>query len=181
MEVGIRPTIRTEEPSDYSVVFTVIEKSFANVEHSDHREQFLVERLRKSTAFVPELALVAEVDGEIIGYILLTKIQIKSERESTTSLALAPVAVLPTYQGKGVGGQLIEAAHERAKGLGFAAVVLLGHEDYYPRFGYKSAKAYGIELPFDVPDENCMAIELVEGALSKVNGVVEYPTAFNNY
>src|SRR3546814_4458689 len=113
------------------VVFYVIEKAFENEGHSDHREQFLVERLRKSTAFVPELALVAELDGAVVGYILFTKIQIVNAHKRTTSLALAPVAVLPAHQGKGIGGQLINSAHEKAKDLGFGSVVLLGHENYY--------------------------------------------------
>ncbi|MGV3761595.1 GNAT family N-acetyltransferase [Parapedobacter sp.] len=171
--------IRKEEASDCEAVFHVIEKAFEHEIYTDHQEQFLVERLRKSTAFVPELALVAELDGEVVGYILLTKIQIVNEHASATSLAMAPVAVLPAHQGKGIGGQLIRYAHEKATELGFGAVVVLGHENYYPRFGYRLAGSYGIKLPFDVPAENCMAIELVEGALSNVNGMVEYPPEFN--
>src|SRR5690606_25984042 len=171
--------IRQETTSDHDAVFHVIEKAFENEIYTDHQEHFLVERLRKSAAFVPELALVAELDGKVVGYILLTKIRIVNEHGNITSLALAPVAVLPTYQRKGIGGRLIGAAHEKATELGFGSVVLLGHEKYYPRFGYEPADKFGIKLPFDVPAENCMAIELVEGALSDVNGMVEYPPEFN--
>ena len=171
--------IRKEEVSDHEAVFNLIEKAFEKEPYSDHQEQFLVERLRKSAAFVPELALVAVLDNEAVGYTLLTKIQIANEHTSATSLALAPIAVLPTYQGKGIGGRLISAAHEKATELGFGSVVLLGHENYYPRFGYELAGKFGIKLPFDVPAENCMAIELVEGALSNVSGVVEYPHEFS--
>jgi len=174
--VGI--SIRREETSDHKAVFNLIEKAFENEIYSDHQEQLLVERLRKSATFVPELALVAEVDGKVVGYILLTKVQIVNEHTRATSLALAPVAVLPTYQGKGIGGRLIGAAHEKATELGFGSVIVLGHKDYYPRFGYRPAGNYGIKLPFDVPAENCMAIELVEGALDNVSGVVEYPHEF---
>jgi len=171
--------IRKEEVSDHEAVFNLVEKAFENEIYSDHQEQFLVERLRKSTAFVPELAMVAELDGEVVGYTMLTKIQIVNAHTSATSLALAPVAVLPAHQGKGIGGRLISAAHEKATELGFGSVVLLGHENYYPRFGYELAGKFGIKLPFDVPAENCMAIELVEGALDNVSGVVEYPREFN--
>lgn len=171
--------IRQETTSDHAAVFHVIEKAFENEIYTDHQEHFLVERLRKSAAFVPELALVAELDGKVVGYILLTKIRIVNEQGNTTSLALAPVAVLPAHQGKGLGELLIKSAHEKAKALGFESVVLLGHEKYYPRFGYEPADKFGIKLPFDVPAENCMAIELVEGALSDVNGMVEYPPEFN--
>ena len=93
-------------------------------------------------------------------------------------MALAPVAVLPSYQGKGIGGHLIQTAHRKAKELEFGSVVLLGHEKYYPKFGYQMTKEYGIKLPFEVPDENCMLIELTENALKDVKGIVEYPKEF---
>lgn len=172
-------TIRTEENSDCKSVSALIELAFRNVEHSDHKEHLLVERLRESEAFIPELSMLAEVDGQPVGYALLTKIKIVNEHsQPTTSLALAPIAVLPEYQGKGIGGKLILTIHEKAKALGFTSIVLLGHEDYYPRFGYKMAKEFGINLPFDVPDENCMLIELAENALQFVNGTVAYPKEF---
>lgn len=146
---------------------------------SDHQEQHLVERLRKSEAFIPELSIIAEINNQIIGYILLTKINIIDENlNSHISLALAPVAVLPDFQGKGIGGKLIEFAHQKAKDLNFGSVILLGHENYYPKFGYKPATTFGIKLPFDVPEANCMAIEFVENALQNVSGVVQYPKEF---
>lgn len=171
--------IRKEEPKDYQAVFHLIENAFKNEVYTDHNEQFLVERLRKSESFVPELSLVAEIDGQIVGYVLLTKIKIINDQlHETPSLALAPIAVLATKQGQGIGGKLIEEAHRKAKELGFTSVVLLGHEKYYPRFGYKMTKEYGITLPFEVPDENCMLIELVEHALNDVHGTVKYPGEF---
>ena len=171
--------IRAEQVADREAVFKLIEKAFENETHSDHQEQFLVERLRTSAAFVPELSLVAELDGVVIGYILLTKIRIVNEQGSSTpSLAMAPVAVLPAHQGKGIGGKLITYAHQQALALGFGSVVVLGHKDYYPRFGYRLAREYNISLPFEVPDVNCMAIELVEGALDNAGGLVEYAAEF---
>lgn len=170
--------IRREEIRDYKEVFKLIENAFENEVYTDHKEQFLVERLRNSKAFIPELSLVAEIDGEITGYILLTKIKIINNDIQKTSLALAPVAVLKKYQGKGIGGKLIEEAHRKAKELGFDSVILLGHEKYYPKFGYEMTKKYGIKLPFEVPDENCMLIELTENALKDITGIVEYPKEF---
>lgn len=171
--------IRKENKEDYKVVFNLIQNAFEKEKMSDHREQYLVERLRNTDAFIPELSIVAEINQQIVGYILLTKIKIISETsEVTESLAMAPVAVLQEYQEKGIGGQLIQAAHQKAKALGFHSVVLLGHANYYPRFGYKMAKTYGIRLPFEVPDENCMAIELIENGLKDVSGTVQYPKAF---
>ncbi|WP_214228226.1 N-acetyltransferase [Pedobacter sp. B4-66] len=171
--------IRTEEKTDTNAVFHLIEQAFAKMEESDHKEQFLVERLRKSDAFVPELSIVCEFDRKIIGYVLLTKVKIIDEpHKETGSLALGPIAVLPEFQEKGIGGKLIRFAHLRAKDLGFSSIILLGHDKYYPKFGYKMLKNYGIRLPFSVPDENCLAIELVENALQGVNGTVKYATEF---
>lgn len=170
--------IRKEMPKDYPMVFELVAKAFASMPYSDHREQFLVERLRKSEAFIPELSLVAEVNGEIVGFILLTKIYIKNEHQSFEALALAPVAVLPNLQGKGIGRQLIEFAHKRAKALGFKIIVLVGHEDYYPRFGYQLTQNYRIQFPFEVPAPNAMILALESGALNNVNGMIEYDKAF---
>lgn len=170
--------IRAEKDSDHREVFDLIQKAFENEAYSDHREHFLVERLRNSGAFIPELSLVAELNGQITGYILLTKIKIVNGDFRTPSLALAPVAVLPSYQHKGIGGQLIRSGHRKAKELGFTSIVVLGHQNYYPRFGYKMAKDYGIRTPFAVPDENSMIIELTADALKHTQGTIEYPQEF---
>lgn len=170
--------LRQEESRDYEVVFNLIEEAFRNVEYSDHSEQFLVERLRTSKVFIPELSLVAEADNQIAGHILLTKIKVKNETQEFDSLALAPVSVSPAFQGKGIGRKLIIKAHEVAKKLGYESIILLGHSKYYPRFGYRQLNKFGISLPFEVPKENCMAVELVKGSLEKVIGTVEYPKEF---
>ncbi len=170
--------IRQEQPSDYPAVFALVEQAFRDLEISDHTEQFLVERLRNTHAFIPELSLVAEEDGKVVGYILLSKLKIQDSQQAYASLGLAPVAVLPEYQGQGIGAQLIEQAHRIAKGLGYTSVILVGHENYYPRFGYKPASSFGINFPFDVPDANAMAVELVENGLAGIRGTVVYPPAF---
>lgn len=171
--------IRQETKNDYKAVFNLIKEAFKNEALSDHKEQFLVERLRKSDAFIPELSIVAEIDKKIVGYILTTKLKIKNESNEFESLALAPVSVLPEFQGKGIGGKLIIESHKKAKELGHKSIVLLGHENYYPKFGYQQADTFGIEFPFNVPKQNCMAVELIENGLKNVNGMVEYPKEFN--
>ncbi len=170
--------IRQEKSKDFKAVFDLIEEAFRDVEYSDHTEQFLVERLRNSEAFIPELSLVAEVDSQIVGHILLTRIKVKNETLEFDSLALAPVSVLPGFQGKGIGGKLVLKAHEIARELGYESVILLGHSEYYPKFGYRQLDEFGISLPFEVPKENCMAVELVDGALDEVIGVVVYAEEF---
>lgn len=170
--------IRQENNHDFEAVFNLIQKAFQSEPFSDHKEQFLVERLRKSDAFIPELSMVAEIDGKVVGHILLTKLKIKNETNEFESLALAPISVMPEFQGKGIGKELIISSHTKAKELGYKSIVLLGHEKYYPKFGYKQADKYGIELPFEVPKENCMVIALTEKGLHGVNGLVEYPKEF---
>src|SRR5690606_23855866 len=100
-------------------------------------------------------------------------------RRSSDLLALAPPTVLPEYQNRGIGGMLIEKAHQVARGLGYTSVILLGHENYYPRFGYVPADRFGIKLTFEVPAENFLAIELVENGLEGVSGTVQYAKEFN--
>lgn len=170
--------IRKEITTDHKDVFILITKAFSALEHSEHKEQFLVERLRNSTAFIPELSLVAEMDNRIVGYILLTKISIQNDSKEWPSLALAPVAVDPDFQGRGIGGKLIMAAHRIAVESGHKSVILLGHAEYYPKFGYVPTVNFGISLPFEVPAENCMAVELTPKGLEGVSGTVEYPHEF---
>lgn len=170
--------IRVEQELDYKIVEDVIENAFLNAELTDNQEHNLVNRLRKSSEFIPELSLVAEIDNKIVGHILFTKINIESNKESFESLALAPLSVLLDYQNKGVGKALMNYGLEVAKNLGYESVVVLGHENYYPKFGFKKASEFDIKPPFEVPDEAFMALELNENGLKNVSGVVKYSNAF---
>ncbi|MEM9930159.1 MAG: N-acetyltransferase [Bacteroidota bacterium] len=170
--------IRQEEISDYTEVASTIELAFQNEPLSDHQEHFLVERLRQASDFIPELSLVALVEGQIVGHIIFSKILIQGATSLTTALALAPVSVRPGFQGQGIGSCLIEAGHEIARQLGFGSVILLGHADYYPRFGYVPTTEFDIELPFPAPPENCLALELQPGALKNASRRVVYPPVF---
>ena len=172
--------IRQEQLEDYEFTESVVKLAFANAEYSDNKEHKLVSRIRKSNVFIPKLSLVAtdKDTGKILGHILLSKIIISKDDQITESLALAPVSVLPEYQNKGVGLLLITEALKEAKELGYNSVVVLGHPEYYPKFGFKKASVWGIKAPFDVPDEAFMAIELRDNALDGVSGVVEYPSVF---
>jgi predicted N-acetyltransferase YhbS len=170
--------IRKENENDYFIVEKIIKEAFENEAYSDHKEHFLVSRLRKSNSFIPELSLVAEYDGLIVGHILLTKLIIKNENEKFDSLALAPVSVKKEFQNKGVGSKLILESHKVAKELGYKSIILLGHKDYYPRFGYEPTVKYNIKSPFEVQDDFYMIVKLEENALDNVSGLVEYPQEF---
>jgi predicted N-acetyltransferase YhbS len=170
--------IRQEDEKDYKTIESVVEQAFTSPEYSTPNEHLLVAKLRKSNAFIPELSLVAEVDGRIVGHAMLTKLMIKSGEKEYESLALAPVSVLPAYQNRGIGSALIHESLKIAKNLGFKSVIVLGHEKYYPRFGFKPASTWGIKAPFDVSDNVFMALELENGSLNGVKGTVIYPKEF---
>ena len=172
--------IRQEESTELPAICKLIEAAFADMQESDHQEHHLVDKLHKSDTYIPELSLVAKTDQEeIVGYILLTKVEIVSESEVHTSLAVAPLAVLPEYQNRGIGGMLLKEAHKRTAALGYGTAVLLGHKDYYQRFGYKTASLFGIKFPFEAPDECCMVAELKSGCLNGIRGTVRYSEVFN--
>ncbi|MBJ8008581.1 MULTISPECIES: GNAT family N-acetyltransferase [Bacillus cereus group] len=170
--------IRQEQQNDYSKTEEVVKEAFLNEEFSDKKEHELVKRIRECDAFVPALSIVA-VDEEIVGHIMLSKITIEQGGTTVDSLALAPVSVAPSHQKKGIGGKLIVAALEKAKEFGYGSVVVLGHPEYYPKFGFKKASDWNIKAPFEVPDEVFMVMELRENDLQGVEGVVQYSSAFS--
>lgn len=164
--------IRKETMKDYSSVEKVITQVFLGAEHTDGNEAQLVAALRKSEVFIPELSLVAERNGEIIGHILLTKAHV----QQVSVLALAPLAVSPSQQRKGVGKPLVQQALQIAKQLGYNYVVVLGGS-YYQYFGFIPASNLGILPSFDVPDEYFMAKELKSDA-AEFSGVMQYAPKF---
>ena len=170
--------IRTETSSDYSQVEEVINAAFSGVEFSDQTEAALVSRLRNSKSFLPELSLVALIKNRIVGHILLSIVQLVNDDSTFDLLALAPVSVHPDFQFKGVGAALIKESHSRALQNGYNAIALIGHSGYYPKFGYVQASRFDIHFPFEAPPENCMMVELEEGALYGKSGVIEYPKEF---
>ena len=171
--------IRKETPEDYARVIELTEEAFETLDISDHNEGKLVDKLRKAPTFIDELSLVAELNEQVVGHILFTPIVIDNGEEQFQSLVLAPVSVLPEFQKRGIGGQLIRVGHEKAKELGFQSAILLGHPEYYPRFGYKPASTWGIKTHYELPsDDVFMAVELTEGALTGVSGMVVFPPEF---
>ena len=156
--------IEQECEKDYEFIAEMLQASFKSDE-----EMMLVNQLRGTSEYIPELSLVAKYNNKIIGHCMLTKVTINNHQGY---LALAPVAVHPDFQGKSVGSQLIKESISRAKE--YKGIVLLGHQDYYPRFGFVKASNYGIKCPFKVPDENYMYLELNESE----SGTVQYSEAF---
>lgn len=165
--------IRQEEIKDYKIVYSVIKKAFSCAQHTDGNEHNLVDALRISKAFIPELSLVAEINGKIVGHIMFTKANI----DNNVVLALAPLSVLPEYQKKGVGTALIKEGHKIAKKLGYGYSIVLGSEKYYPKTGYLPANRFGIKPSFDVPEENFMVYKINKDAFN-IHGIVKYAKEF---
>lgn len=168
-------TIRQETPADIKAIHCVHQAAFAREEEAQ-----LVDRLRQNVAvFVSELSLVAIDGDDLVGHVLLSRVHVVEDSDTHESLAMAPVAVRPDKQGRGIGSALIKSALYQARHLGFSSVIVLGHPGYYPRFGFLPARRWHITPPFDVPSDAFMAIELYHEALNFVHGTVVYPVEFD--
>ena len=163
--------IRAEEANDYSAIAKV-----NNLAFKQENEAKLVEKIRKSDRYIPELSLVAELDNKIVGHIMFSYIDLV-DKKTTKVLALAPVAVLPEYQNQGIGSLSIETGLEIAGKRQAPMVIVLGDPSFYIRFGFKPASDYGIQSPFDVSDEYFMVKFLTK--YSDLQGKIVYPAAFS--
>lgn len=164
-------TTRTEAAdTDWSSIREVLLAAFPTALEAD-----LVEALRADPgAWIPALSVVAEADdGKVVGYSLLTRCHVGG----APALALGPCAVRPEHQSSGAGAAAIQAGLDAAQELGENLVVVLGHADYYPRFGFERASLSGISATFEVPDENLMALALDPSA-PVPTGPIRYAPAF---
>lgn len=164
------PVVRFEQPSDRDAVRALNERAFGGREEAD-----IVEALHRANAAV--VALVAEVGAAVVGHILFSPVTV--EHSNNARLAgLAPMAVAPGCQGQGIGSVLVREGFARCRAAGVAGVVVVGHAGYYPRFGFVPAQQFGLRCEYDVPADVFMALELTQGALRGVSGLVRYHTAF---
>ena len=162
-------TTRPESDDDEEAVRALTVAAFGTADEAD-----LVDALRADEAWIDGLSIVATTaDDQVVGHALLTRCWVEEE----PALCLAPCSVLPAYQRTGAGSAAIRAALDAARSVEGPFVVVLGHPDYYPRFGFRRASLSGIRLSVDVPDEALMAMSLdPERALPR--GMVRYPAPF---
>jgi putative acetyltransferase len=164
--------IRREQPQDVLEIHYVNESAFGRPDEAD-----IVDQLRARDAVA--LSLVAVEETRVIGHILFSPVIIGSSSETIAAVGLAPMAVLPKYQNSGIGSQLVRSGLEECRRGGFAAVVVLGHPHFYPRFGFVPATTFGLRSEYKVPDDVFMAIELLPGALAGSGSLVKYQPEFN--
>jgi len=166
------PAIRGERTGDSEPIHAVNVAAFPT-----DAEARLVDALRAQVhGFV---SLVAELDDTVVGHIAFSPVTIGDDPDERV-LGLAPMAVRPDRQGQGVGSALVTAGLQACRDAGAVAVVVLGHPDYYPRFGFRPASRFGLSCEYDVPDEAFMALELKPGTLSSCHGMVRYHPAFQD-
>jgi putative acetyltransferase len=165
--------IREEQAADIPAIRAVNLAAFETATEAD-----LVDALRSEVT--PIVSLVAEDAGVIVGHIMFTPVTLATPAANPEMLmGLAPMAVTPEWQRRGIGSRLIVEGLARCGGLGAAAVVVLGHAEYYPRFGFAPASRFGLRCEYDVPDDVFMARELIDDGLKGVTGTVRYHPVFS--
>ena len=165
--------IRKEKDSDKENIWKVNAGAFET-----EAEANLVNALRDSG--IHFISLVAEQDEKIVGHILFTPVEFLGDNSGLKLMGLAPMAVLPKYQKKGIGKQLVNKGIENCITQGYDAIVVLGHPEYYPKFGFTPSVKYGIKSEYDVPDEVSMVLELRENSLKGKSGIIKYHGAFGS-
>jgi putative acetyltransferase len=164
-------TLRGETPEDIPAIHHIHTAPFGRPNEAD-----LVDVLLQHNALT--LSLVAVQGGRLVGHMVFSRVTITSETGTIEALGLAPLAVLPAYQRRGIGSQLVETGLAACRHTSYGVVVVLGHPHYYPRFGFTQAKPLGIVWEHDAPDEAFMVKEIQEGALARTQGVVKYRPEF---
>jgi putative acetyltransferase len=165
-------TVRPETAEDIRAIDVVHISAFGG-----EAEAQLVSALRESSTYSRELSQVAELGGRIVGHVLLTRVPLRKDGEEKHVLALGPMSVVPSQSHRGIGSELINASIKLAKEKGYGAIVVLGHPEYYKRFGFVQARERQVSCNLPAPEDALTVMEIVEGNLAG-GGHVEYPEPF---
>jgi putative acetyltransferase len=163
--------LRKESSRDYAAVRRLNELAFERT-----TEAALIDALRGASS--PQLSLVAVEDEQVVGHVFFGPVSIVSEGEESTAIALGVMAVMPGWQKKGIGSQLVRYGLKECERLGQHVVVVIGHPGFYPRFGFVPGRSKGLRCEYDDADEAFMVAELTPGALRGRKGLVKYPPEF---
>lgn len=165
--------LRPEMDQDCLPIQTMVTAAFGQ-----RQEAAIVAAIRNSTNFIPELSLVAEMERQIVGHILFSRVTIATETGRVPALALAPLAVQPQYQRRGIGTQLVQMGLARSQALGEGLVLVVGNPPFYQRFGFQPALPLGLRPSLPVPEFAFLVGELQPEALRGLRGTVQYPAYF---
>lgn len=169
--------IRLERKEEFPAIFDLVRIAFETAKVKDGDEQHYVDRLRASEDYIPELALVAEVDGRLAGHIMFTHVALKTgDGRAVRTLVLAPLSVVLEYRGRGIGGALLREGLRRAADMGFEGVFLAGDPAYYGHFGFTAASEFGVAYTGEIPPQFVLAYELRPGALADSSVNIEAHT-----
>lgn len=166
-------TVRPERPGDIAAVHAINETAFGQP-----AEASIVDSLR--AACLDAVSLVAVEDDRILGHIFFSSVFVFGGQEVTQGMGLAPMAVLPGRQRQGIGSMLVQAGIDAMRARNCPFIIVLGHADYYPRFGFVPASQHGLTCQWQgVPDEAFMVLILDEAAMSGVSGTARYREEFD--
>lgn len=164
-------TIRPESPGDYRETENMVREAFWDIYNPGCNEHLVLHKLRDAPAFVKELDFVACVNDKIVGNIVYSEAEIvNGENKKSIVLCMGPLAVLPAWQGKGIGSSLMKQSIDKARSLGYKAIVIFGDPGYYHRFGFKNAKEYNIQTSSGENFDAFMALELFDNSLNGIQG-----------
>jgi len=166
--------IRPERAGDESAIRAVNLGAFDSPD-----EAALVDDLRQRSD--PFISLVACNTDQVVGHISFSPLTIRDQGQIHSAIALAPLAVLPAFQRQGIGGQLVRAGLNACRAASYEIVIVLGHPNYYPRFGFERASLYDIRWEHEAPDEAFMVTALKPGVLEGIKGIVSYHPAFDRF
>jgi len=165
-------TIRTTDKNEFFETENLTREAFWNLYKPGCDEHLALHQLRSGDCYVPELDLIALLDGQIVGHVISTKAKVVDSDDEVCHevLCLGPISAEPSLQGKGIGSQLMRQSIARAASLGFKSIILYGNPEYYKRFGFENAEKYTIATRDNQNYDPFMAIELYPGALSGITG-----------
>jgi putative acetyltransferase len=162
--------VREERPGDVAAV-----REVNNLAFGQDQEGNIVDALRSNGGAL--LSLVATLDGRVVGHIMYSPLSVGGE---ITGAALGPMAVVPEHQRQGIGSKLVEAGNRKLKDTGCPFIIVVGHANYYPRFGFRPASTQGIKCEWEVPDDVFMLLVLDQAKMQGVSGLAKYRHEFSS-